>query len=75
MRSRWYLMAALPFLVLFLGACSSGLTTPDNLGSPSDILADDIQEDNGTSDESSASITAVEAKENETAANHSAEVC
>jgi hypothetical protein len=75
MKFRWYLMAALPFLALLLGACSSGLTTPDYLESPSDILADDIQEDNGTSDEGSASITEAEAKENETAANHSAEVC
>ncbi|MGB2955107.1 MAG: DUF3179 domain-containing (seleno)protein, partial [Anaerolineales bacterium] len=66
MRFRWYLMTALPFLVLFLGACSSGLTTPDYLKSPSDILADDIQNNNGTSDEGSASITA---------ANHSSEVC
>ncbi len=75
MRSRWYLMAALPFLVLFLGACSSGLATPDNLGSPSDLLADDIQEDNGASDEDASSITVTEANENDPSSNHTDEVC
>jgi hypothetical protein len=75
MKSRWYLMTALPFLVLFLGACSTGITAPENLEGPSDFLANDIQNNNGTSDEGSSSITEEEAKENETAANHSAEVC
>ncbi len=75
MRSRWYLMTTIPFLVLFLGACSTGITTPENLEGSSDFLANDIQNNHGTSNEGSASITAAEAKENETAANHSAELC
>ncbi len=75
MRSRWYLMAALPFLVLFLGVCSAGLTTSDNLESSSNFLADDIQEDNGSSNEGAASISGEEGNENDVAANHTDEVC
>jgi len=75
MRSRWYLMIALPFLVLFLGACSARLTTSENLESPSDFLADDIQDNNDASDEGAASITGAEGNENDTEANHTAEVC
>lgn len=75
MRSRWYLVAALPFLVLFLGACSARLTKSDNLESPSSLLVDDIQKNNGVSNEGAASITGAEGNENDAAVNHNDGVC
>jgi len=75
MRSRWYLMATLPFVVLFLGACSAGLTQSDNLESPSGLLVDDIQNNTGTSDESAVSIIEVEVNENDASVNHNDGVC